>query len=209
MAISSDRVERKLVADQASEGKGVESHYQPGSYTVLGLAAVFMLIGVMTLAWLGTNSPNRSQGRLLPDFTIQPLVNVQATTNPGQWIGRKTLLYLWSPTSPACQENVDQLQRFLADHPEFQLETVAFVEKGGLVVETLAAEVQEFLKTRQLEWPVYVDTQGKATMELTLLMPYGSFGFPTALAVDSQGKLLHICEGTKPEDWQRLTDVIR
>ncbi|MFO0941696.1 MAG: hypothetical protein U0930_13140 [Pirellulales bacterium] len=44
---------------------------------------------------------------------------------------------------------------------EWKLSTVAFAEQGGLVVESLRGEVEQFLQKNQLQWPVYVDQSSK------------------------------------------------
>ena len=178
------------------------------SLAILGLCAAFMLTGVMVLAWLGSTPPKEIQGKLLPAIALDPLTNTEGLFNSNQLIGKKTLIYLWSPESQACRDNVSQLKQLIENNSDWSIVTVAFVEKGGLVVESLRAEVEKFMTENSVNWPTYVDTTGKATMELTLLMPFGSFGFPTIFAVDEHGKLVHICEGTKVEEWKTLEQAI-
>lgn len=181
---------------------------QLNSFVILGLCAAFMLTGVMVLAWLGSTPRKEIQGKLLPAITLEPLVKSEAQFVSNQLIGKKTLIYLWSPESQACRDNLPQLKQLIEKHPEWSIMSVAFVEKGGLVVESLRAEAEKFMTENSVNWPTYVDSTGKATMELTLLMPFGSFGFPTVFAVDEQGKLVHICEGIKDEEWKALEQAI-
>lgn len=181
---------------------------QLNSFVILGLCAAFMLTGVMVLAWLGSTPRKEIQGKLLPAISLEPLTNTEVEFSSNQLIGKKTLIYLWSPDSQACRDNLPQLKQLIEKHPEWSIMSVAFVEKGGLVVEALRAEAEKFMTENSVNWPTYVDSTGKATMELTLLMPFGSFGFPTVFAVDEQGKLVHICEGIKDEEWKALEQAI-
>ncbi len=184
------------------------SRPQLNSFVILGLCAAFMLTGVMVLAWLGSAPRKAIQGKPLPPMSLEPLSNAEGQFNSDQLIGKKTLLYLWSPDSQACRDNVAQLKQLIERHPGWTITSIAFVEKGGLVVEALRAEAEKFMTENSVNWPTYVDSTGKATMELTLLMPFGSFGFPTVFAVDEQGKLVHICEGIKDEEWKALEQAI-
>ena len=184
------------------------SRPQLNSFAILGLCAAFMLTGVMVLAWLGSTPRKEIQGKLLPAISLEPLTNADVEFSSNQLLGKKTLIYLWSPESQACRDNVPQLKQLIEQHPEWSIVSVAFVEKGGLVVESLRAEVEKFMTENSVNWPTYVDSTGKATMDLTLLMPFGSFGFPTVFAVDEQGKLVHICEGIKDEEWKALEQAI-
>ncbi len=49
----------------------------------------------------------------------------------------------------------------------------------------------------------------KATMELTLLMPFGSFGFPTLLLIDDEGRLIQIVESQNEEGWKNLDKALK
>ncbi len=179
------------------------------SYAFLIVCGSFMITGVLVLAWLGSKPPAKIQGKLLPAMTLDPVANSQRAFSTNDLIGKKTALLLWSPTSKACQQNLEQLSQFLSAHPDWKLSTVAFAEQGGLVIESLSGEVEQFLQKNQLQWPVYVDQSGKATMELTLLMPFGSFGFPTLLLIDDEGRLVQIVESQNEEGWKNLDKALR
>ncbi len=131
------------------------------SYAFLIVCGSFMITGVLVLAWLGSKPPAKIRGKLVPAMTLEPVSNSQKVLSTNDLIGKKTALLLWSPTSQACQDNLDRLKQFLAAHSDWQLTTVAFVEKGGLVVESLSGEVEQFLQKNQLQWPVYVDQSAK------------------------------------------------
>lgn len=163
-----------------------------------------MLSGILTLAWLGSNPPVKVEGKLLPAIAFDPLVNADSRLSSNQFLGKKTLLLLWSPTSQTCQENVKRIQQTLSQHKDWSLVTVAFAEQGNLVVDSMKQEVKTFLEKNDVAWPTYVDDNGKATMEMTLLMPYGSFGFPTIFVIDRESRVVHICEGQTDEAWEEL-----
>lgn len=175
----------------------------------LALAALFMLIGIMVLAWLGSNRKPPINGKALPLLFLDPLVGDEKTFSTSQLIGSPFLLYLWSPTTETCSEQLARIRECVKDHPDWKLVSIAFPENGALDIEQLRNEVQQRLDEAKLSMPTYVDTKGGPTMELTLLMPFGSFGFPTIFVVDRQGRMCHICEGSNPGSWDQMFEVMR
>lgn len=174
----------------------------------LAVCGLFMLMGILFLAWLGTDRSRSAEGKPLPALSLEPLLNTDQPLTSQQLVGRPILLYLWSPESNSAQEELQDIQKIYLDYSEYSPVTIAFSQKT-LVVESLRMQAKEQLDKLELKWPTYVDASGKTSLELAMLMPYGSFGFPTIFAIDQKGRIQYICEARKPEDWQALAGKLK
>jgi alkyl hydroperoxide reductase subunit AhpC len=169
----------------------------------LAVCGVFMLTGILFLAWLGTDRSRTAVGKELPTIVLDPLLNTEQSITTEQIVGKPTILYLWSPDSKNAKTELQQIAEIAKNHPEYSLMTIAFSERA-LVLEVLRDKAKEQLEQQDLDWPTYVDNSGKASMEFAMLMPYGSFGFPTVFVIDQRGRFRYVCEARKPENWQEL-----
>lgn len=169
----------------------------------LGVCGIFMLVGILFLAWLGTDRSRSAIGKELPPFGLDPLLNSERSWNSPQDVGQTTILYLWSPTATDARSNLKRMNQLATAHSTFSLVPIAF-SNSELQLEELRETVQQALDQEGLSWPTFVDASGQASMELALSMPYGSFGFPTIFVIDQRGKIRYVCEAKKSEDWQAL-----
>jgi alkyl hydroperoxide reductase subunit AhpC len=162
-----------------------------------------MLTGILVLAWLGTDRSRTAVGKELPTIVLDPLLNTKQTITTEQIVGKPTILYLWSPDSKNANVELQQIAEIAKNHLEYSLVTVAFSERTP-ALEVLREKAKELLEQQDLDWPTYFDNSGKASMEFAMLMPYGSFGFPTVFVVDERGRFKYVCEAREPENWQEL-----
>jgi thiol-disulfide isomerase/thioredoxin len=178
----------------------------PKSNPILFLAAcgLFMLIGIMVLAWLGTDRSKTAVGKPFPNIVLDPLLNVDQTLSTEQMTGKPTILYLWSPESKSARDELQRIDEIAKKHPDHSLITIAFSERT-LVFEVLRDQTQKMFEQEEMNWPTYVDKSGQASMEFAMLMPFGSFGFPTIFVIDQQGLIKYVGEARKPENWDELS----
>jgi hypothetical protein len=179
----------------------------PGSYRFLIVCALFMLVGIVFLAWLGSPPDRAVAGKAFPVQGLEPLANADAGLPEDSLLGQKTLVLLWSPEHEAVSEHLAEFKNLVQRHPGFAVITIAY-SKGNLIVELLQAQAREALERSDVNWPTYADRGGKSTMEYALLMPYGSFGFPTVFVLDQFGKVMTVNEGQSQDYWLQLDQFL-
>jgi hypothetical protein len=183
---------------------------QGNHFLFLGACAVFMLAGIMVLAWLGTPPVNPAVGKSLPELELAPLLNADSKGSAEDSSQSLKVFYLWGPWDSESrigyQRIADLYQRFQSNS-RIQFVLVAFSE-GDTDVDQLRAESQAAMEEAGFQLPCFYDPTGESSMELALLMPYGSMGFPTTLVADSSGKVVHLIEGSSSDEFVKLEQIL-
>ena len=160
-----------------------------------------MFVGIMFLAWIGTLPIHSAVGKQLPAIELEALWNADRPLGPEDVHDRVVVLHLWGPWSEESRRGYvefEQLNQALQGVENVCLISVAFA-RDQLDREQLQQEVATFLADFSQPAPVYVDVSGQTSMQVALVMPYGSFGFPTTLVAEPGGKIVELIEGDLPE----------
>lgn len=169
-----------------------------------------MLAGIMLLAWLGSPPISPAIGKQLPRIDLAPLVNTSTENVATGFQGKLLVLYLWGPWNSASRSGVRKIgeiaQRF-EENPRIHVVLVACPE-NILEPDDLRRVTQEALNDAELQMPVYYDPNGQTNMELALLMPYGSLGFPTTIVADESGKVVRVIEGESEAEFAELQEFL-
>lgn len=167
------------------------------------LCGAFMLCGVLFLAWLGSTPNRKIAGKPFPIFALESLVNSRDPLTIEQLIGKKWLVLLWSADSTSADAQIDQFRSLTQKHSNFGAFAVAY-STSGLIVPLLQQRASDLLQLRQYDLATYVDPTGKSAMEYAMLMPFGSFGFPTIFILDDRGQIIGARELQKNDAWSAL-----
>lgn len=176
----------------------------------LSICGLFMLAGIMFLAWMGTAPVHSAIGKQLPEMRMQGLFEADDTLSYQPDSKQFTILHLWGPWSQECRQGfpaILAIAQQLKESPNFRVLSVAF-PKGALNVAELRNEVQDFFQSLGDTLPTYVDLSGQTSMDLALMMPYGSLGFPTTLVVEPGGDVVFVMDGYSQEKFEQLQEFV-
>jgi peroxiredoxin len=158
------------------------------------LIAVGVLVAVVGFVWLrSAKYEPLAVGKPAPDFVLTDLNNRKVRLS--DFRGKVVFLNFWATWCKPCKDEMPSMEIL---HRKFA--------KDGLVVLavsidriTTVKDIQPFIKSLNLTFPVLVDSWGKTDM------PYKRTGVPETFIVDQQGIIREIVIG--PRDWTRLDSL--
>jgi thiol-disulfide isomerase/thioredoxin len=181
-----------------------------GSLLFLAFCGMVMLMGIMFLAWLGSPPVHSAIGRKMPAFFVEPLVNADVPIQGELETESLTVLHLWGPWSEDCRRafpELAELAKEFAEEPAVRFISIVF-PKDVLIIDELRSQTLDFFEGQSVAMPSYVDASGATSMELALLMPYGSLGFPTTILADRTGKIIEVIDGYQPDQLRQLSSLL-
>lgn len=181
------------------------------NYYVL-LFGCIMLAGLMFLAWLGSPPRVTAIGQPLPPLDLQPLMHTDRNLD-GQEIGGKiVVLHFWGTWCAPCQveyPEFDALASEYLDNPNVEIVSVSSSPGPEFDLPGLKDKTSKFLAKFPTPIPTYVDTVAMTRSKLALLLPGGTFSYPTTLLVNREGTIVEAFVGSLPGDMQRLSIKIQ
>ena len=138
-------------------------------YTLLVLGLVLISLGSTTAC---TKSEKTTYA---PDFTLQSIDG--STINLNDFRGRPVMLTFWQINCPACQFQMPFTQEL---YDKWSSDSLAVLT---INVGDRASDVEDYVASRGITYPVLLDTQGKVAQV------YGIIGVPTTYFIDGQGIL--------------------
>ncbi len=181
-----------------------DNNTQSGSSTsqsglkILAGFGVFMLIGIMFLAWLGTPKVQPAVGQAITKLDLAPLVFADAPFDESKLKGKVTVLHFWGTWCPPCREEFPgfaKLANELAGNEGVQFVSISSSQGPEYDLDYLAQATKEFLNKHQTNVPTYADTVGLSRMQLAMLMPDGSLPYPTTIVADRDGVIAGVWIG--------------
>ncbi|MBX3423060.1 MAG: TlpA family protein disulfide reductase [Pirellulaceae bacterium] len=199
-----------LVSLGGADEQNTTGHASNNPWLFLIACAAFMLVGIMFLAWMGSGPAPHVIGKPLPTVHFQPLLYAQEALSSDSFDGTTTVLYLWAPWSQESHQgfaNFVRLYHQIQQQPNTQVLSIAFPEDEMKVGE-LRDQTRRFLDSFSEHIPTYYDADGQSSIQLALVMPYGSLGFPTTLVVDPSGIIQRVAEGSDAEQMHELEQYV-
>ncbi len=176
------------------------------NYFVL-LFGVFMLAGLLLLAWIGSPKTVTAVGEELPTLDLQPLVATDEIPTVEGLKGKIAVLHfwgVWSPESVRGYPGFVRLAKRFEDAPDVKVFSVISSAGPDFDLDGLRQSAQEFMESVEAPLPTHADPAAMTRGKLALLFPNGTFGYPTTILVDRDGVIV----ATERSDMQRLSEQI-
>jgi len=186
------------------------STFRSGSWK--GLLLPLIAIGGIGLLLLysslvGRDAPSGEQhaaaGTSLTLLQLEPLFNVESELVLDDLAGNVALVNYWGPWCPPCRMEMPhlvELQRDLADRPDFRFVSVACSGGAYSGVDELQEATAKYCSEEEIAFPIYHD---ESAVSRTALVNDGGlgpgFGFPTTVLLDREGKIVALWEGYSPD----------
>ncbi|MEX0753746.1 MAG: TlpA disulfide reductase family protein [Actinomycetota bacterium] len=122
-----------------------------------------------------------------PSFSAPGLNGGEVTWNPGT----PTVLVVWAPWCPHCQEELPVLADVTAGFPDVELVSIA----TAIGAQPSTYSPQSYMAEHRLSFPVAIDDA-----EGTLARGLGVVGFPTLYTIDADGFVRGSASGEPSED---------
>ncbi len=184
----------------------------PNHSFVLTIGSI-MLVGLVALAWIGRPPRQEIIGERLPPLDLQALVNTERGIENADLDGKLTVLHFWGTWCHPCHLEFPEFAQLVAEFGE--LEDVAIVSVScssgpEFDMQRLTEQTHQFLQEQtDLDIPTYADSAAMTRQQLALMMPNGSFGYPTTLLVDREGVIVEALDGYLPGEMEKLAESIR
>ncbi len=196
-----------------SQAKGMSPVDQP-EYENAGASnryvlrfGIFMLIGLVALAWLGRTPPASAVGESLPLIDLQPLLGAEPVSNESLK-GKVVVLHFWGTWCSYCQvefpEFVEVAKRY-QDDERVAIISVSCSTGPEYDLDKLADQTADFLQKHAINVPTYADTTAMTRQQIGLLLN-GSFGLPTTIIVDQDGKIVKAMPGFLAGEMEALVE---
>jgi thiol-disulfide isomerase/thioredoxin len=177
------------------------------------LFGLFMLCGLVTLAWIGRPPRAEFVGEKLPLIDLQPLVQSEGPLSNEDLEGKVTLLHFWGTWCGPCQVEFPEFAEMVAGLQNEEGIVVASVScspGAELDLDRLKQETEEYLSQFPNPIPTYADSTAMTRQQFSMLSPNGSFGYPTTVLVNKEGKIIEAILGAaRPGELDALSDRIR
>lgn len=170
-----------------------------GSRKSGNLLTVAILFGLVLGMVHGAVQPSRSMadadgigiqiGDIAADFTLTSLEG--ETVRLSDYRGKKVLLNFWATWCPPCKAEMPHVQKFYEDE---QQRDVVVLGVNLTDTEKSADKVGQFVRARELTFPIVLDEAGLAS-DL-----YRVRAYPTSIVIDSQGVIRGKMQGAMSYD---------
>lgn len=170
-----------------------------------------MLTGTLFLVWLGTPRGTPAVGQFLPVVDLQPLANTETKPTADSLRGKVVVLHFWGTWCPPCRR---EFPEFVELAKKFENESrVAIVSvscSGGpeYNLEELKSETEAYLSDVAPGMQTYCDPAAMTRTQMAMLLSGGTFGYPTTVLTDAEGKITNVLEGFREGEMAKLTQRI-
>lgn len=172
---------------------------------------VIMLIGLVALAWIGQPARSVMIGQQLPNFELQPLLEVSEGVTSEELQGKVALIHFWGTWCPPCQREFPEFVELVMEfdgQPDLKVVSVSCSSGPESNLDNLASETSDFMSEYVASIPTYSDPLAYARQQLAMLTPHGSFSYPTTVLVGRDGKIIEAMQGYLPGAMQDLNAKI-
>ncbi len=152
-------------------------------------AAVFMIVGVLVLVWLGRDQ-SKLIGQRLEDVDLQPLLNSSTPITGQPWSDRVVVLHFWGTWCGPCRieyPEFDALQNRFRSDASVRFISVSCSGGPERDLEELRQETQDFLASINPKAEIYSDRTAYTRVQLARMMASQGLGYPTTLVIDRGG----------------------
>lgn len=152
-------------------------------------AALFMLVGVMFLVWLGRDQ-SKLIGQTMQEIDLQPLWNASEPITDTPWKDKTVVLHFWGTWCGPCRAEYPQfelLRKKFESDPSVRFISVSCSAGSESDLDALREETKRFLAPINNRAEVYCDRTAFTRMQLARMMASQGMGYPTTLVIDRSG----------------------
>ncbi len=170
-----------------------------------------MLFGTLVLVWLGTPRGIPAIGQPVPTLDLQALSNADTPPTKESLVGKVVVLHFWGTWCPPCRlefpEFVELGKKF---ENESQVAIVSVSCSGGpeYKIEELKSETEAYLSDIAPDMPTFCDPAAMTRTQIAMLLSGGTFGYPTTVLADADGKIAQVLEGYREGEMEKLGERI-
>ncbi|MEW8506644.1 MAG: TlpA disulfide reductase family protein [Candidatus Thiodiazotropha sp.] len=139
---------------------------------------------------------------LIPATEIRPAPPLNLVDSKGVRLDleslkdRVVLVNFWATWCPPCVEEIPSLNRLQAHYRGQNIEIISVDYRES------AKEIGEFLKSRPVDFPVLMDSDGLVSLEWQV------FSFPSSFIIDTEGRIRYTANRALNWDSQEVIEVI-
>jgi thiol-disulfide isomerase/thioredoxin len=192
-----------------SDSSNLNGNRPSPSYRHLAWAGLFMLCGLCSLIYLGSDR-RRVIGQPVIDLDLPPLVHAENGFQPEQAKGKLVLLHFWGPWCPPCRSEYPEIQKLAdqyADGRSVRIASISCAATAPDDVAQLRQSTLDFLGDTTPQHPVYCDPVEYSRIRIAKILGQRGFSYPTTILLDRQGQILDYW--TRPTQSGELDRAIR
>jgi thiol-disulfide isomerase/thioredoxin len=181
------------------------------AYRYLLLAALFMLVGISFLIYLGRERHSFA-GKQIPELDLKPLLNAPRSASDVVANSNYKLVHFWGTWCPPCvQEYPDiiKLQRKYAEDPRVAIVSISCGTKNPESLDELEFDTKMFVQGVGGDLPIYCDPAMYSRIQVANVIGRDGFAYPTTLLLDKQMKIVDAWIGsTGPDELDRAISKV-
>ncbi len=181
------------------------------AYRYLLLAALFMLVGISFLIYLGRERHSFA-GKQIPELDLKPLLNAPRAASDVVANSNYKLVHFWGTWCPPCvQEYPDiiKLQRKYAEDPRVAIVSISCGTKNPESLDELEFDTKMFVQGVGGDLPIYCDPAMYSRIQIANVIGRDGFAYPTTLLLDKQMKIVDAWIGsTGPDELDRAISKV-
>ncbi len=170
-----------------------------------------MLLGTLVLVWLGTPRGISAVGQPLPPLDLHPLANSNTAPTSQSLSGKVVVLHFWGTWCPPCRaefpEFVELAKKF-SEEPRVTIVSVSCSGGPEYNLEDLKSETEAYLSNVAPGMQTYCDPAAMTRTQIGMLLSGGTFGYPTTILADGEGKIAQVLAGYGEGDMKKLEERI-
>lgn len=174
--------------------------------------AVFMIVGLVSLAWIGRPPRSTAIGQKLPRLDLSPLVNAEQAIDADSLSGKFVVLHFWGTWCGYCVQEFPEfveLSQEFSGSDDVAVVSISCSSGPEYDLDQLGEQTRQFINDYAPQMPTYADSAGMTRQQLALLLPNGSFGYPTTILVGPDGVIQESIEGYRSGDMESIAAMIR
>lgn len=162
------------------------------AYRYLLYAALFMLLGISGLIFLGRER-NKLVGQKVGELDFKPLLNTDESAPVAMARGEYKLIHFWGTWCPPCMTEypeVIKLQRKYKDDPRLVVISVSCGQAVPENLEELEFDTKYFLQGVGGDMPVYSDPVMYSRVQIANMIGRQGFLYPMTMLLDKEMKVV-------------------
>lgn len=176
------------------------------------LCGLFMLLGIVVLARLGTPVRPSAIGRPLPELDLKPLLNTDGSIEREDLMGKIVVIHFWGTWCGPCRMEFPEFTKVFEEFgsdSQVRMLSVSCSSGPEYDEQKLAEGTEEYLAQLAPNMATYCDPVAMTRVQIGNMMPSGSLGYPTTVLFDQNGLLVEFWEGYSLNGMKELSAKIK